>query len=187
MVDIQGTKNIFQRSQVALNVASIVCGVVSLLLFIVVLMLLFGINVFKEFETETSSPIAFVVIGGSLELVAFAINFVILDYALRYRIKELPALAGDDSAALVSRFASKIKVHGIVLLVFAWLGVIQVVYAIGIYIALPSESSIWNVGIEWELLGLVVGLVPSLVHFKLAKTLGYEAKVLVAQTELGPK
>jgi hypothetical protein len=181
MVDVQGTKFLLKKSQVALLVASIVCGVLSLLLFIVVLMLLFGINIFKDFEAETSNPIVWIVIGGSLELIAFAINFVILDYALRYRIKELSALEEDDSADLVTRFAGKINAHGIVLLVFAWLGVIQAVYAIGIYIALPSETSLWNVGIEWELLGLLVGLVPTLVHFKLAKTLRYESKILLAQ------
>lgn len=140
MVDIQGTKHTFQRSQVALKVASIVCGVISLLLFLVVLTLLRGVNVFADLATETSNIIFFLVIGGSLELVGFAFNFVVLDYALRYRIKELPALALADSADLVTRFASKIKAHGIVLQVFAWLGAIQIVYWLVLNMALPSEG-----------------------------------------------
>lgn len=181
MIDVQETKNIFQRSQVALKVASIVCGVISLLLFIAFLFILFGKLPAANPASESSNLVTAFVIYGSIGLVGFAFNFAVLDYALRARIKELPALAEEGAADSVIRFSSKIKTHAIVLLIFGWLGVAQVVYALVLFLALPVETPFLFIGTEWELLTILVGLTPSLVHLKLAKTLGDESKILLAQ------
>jgi hypothetical protein len=181
MVDVNGTKIAFQRSQVALKVASIVCGVISLLLFSVFWAIAFGIMPPEFVEGESSNLVTYIVICGSLGLVSFAINFVVLDYALRRRIKELPALIEAQSEDLVTRFASQLKAHSTVLIVFAWLGVAQAVYGLALYIALPAATSILGGPVEWDIIGILIGLTPSLIHFKLAKTLGYESKILLAQ------
>ena len=181
MVDVQGTKIAFQRSQAALKVASIVCGVIALALFGVFMSIAFGIIHIEDLGTEASGFITYLVINGSLGLVGFAFNFVALDYCLRARIKELPRIIEAESADLVTRFGSKLKAHSIVLLVLAWLGVAQAAASLFLTVVLPAPVAFFSVSVEWEIMSLLVGLTPCLVHFKLAKTLSDESKILVGQ------
>jgi len=179
MVDVQETKNIFQRSQLALKIASIVCGVISFLFFLVVLSVLFGLDVFSNI-----SNLGFeVVVGGSLLLVGFAVNFVVLDYALRARIREIVVVASAplDTEGLVAKFASKIRAHGTVLKVFAGLALAQILYAFFVFITVSNAyGAITFTPGAYEVL-LISGLAPVLVHLKLAMILGEQSKALVAQ------
>jgi len=179
MTNFQETKNIFQKSQLALKISSIVCGVISLAFFLVVLSVLYGLELFANISNLGLE----VVVGGSLLLVGFAVNFVVLDYALRSRIKEIVAIATSpsDTKQLVEQFASKTRAHGTVLKVFSGLGVAQIVYALVVVISLPRTYGFPSITQgSYEVL-LVSGLVPVLVHLKLANILSVQAKALLAQ------
>jgi hypothetical protein len=179
MTNIQETKNIFQRSQLALKISSIVCGVISLALFLIVLSVLYGLELFANISNLSFE----VVVGGSLLLVGFAVNFVVLDYALRARIKEIVAIATSpsDTRELAAQFVSKIRAHGTVLKVFSGLGIAQIVYTLVVVISLPATYGGPSITPgSYEVL-LVSGLVPVLVHLKLANILSVQAKALLAQ------
>ena len=189
MVEVQEAITRFRRIQVALKIASIICGVISLFLFILVLLVLFEIDIDYEAAETVPNIVPYLVIGGSLMLVGFAVNFVVLDYCLRARVREMAAIArlGDESTDLAFRFAVKTKTHSIVLIVFAWLGVAQAVYGLALYIALPAATSILGGPVEWDIIGILIGLTPSLIHFRLARMLSDQSKNIAAQLKSAAK
>jgi hypothetical protein len=176
----QESIDIFQRSQRALKIVSIVCGVISLALFGIVLSWFYGVETLVEAPQLVQAFIP----GASLVLVGFAFNFVVLDYSLRARIKELVALnpVAPDNQDLLERFTGKLRAHGTVLRVFAGLWVAQSAYGFVLLFTLPTTASS---GIDFGLyaIALVSGLAPILVHLKLAKTLGERAYALLAKNK----